>query len=65
MPAWENAITDEQIRKIAAFLTRIKNLPAPVWEFWENLYGVSPDSYKPEQPMELRGNDEGIGANQR
>jgi mono/diheme cytochrome c family protein len=48
MPAWENALSDEQIWKITAFLTRIENLPPPVEEFWNKLYGVSPQSYKRE-----------------
>lgn len=65
MPAWENALTDQQIWKITAFLTRIENLPAPVQEFWKNLYGMSPASYLREHPSGLSSSDAGLGANQR
>ena len=64
MPAWENALSDEQIWKITGFLTRIEKLPPTVKDFCKNLYGISPDSYQREHAAGLSSRDEDLGQNQ-
>lgn len=46
MPAWNKALSDEDIWKVTAFLSRLDNLPTAVQESWEQTYGVSPKSHQ-------------------
>jgi mono/diheme cytochrome c family protein len=46
MPAWSHALSDEDIWKVTAFLSRIDNLPPAVQDEWEKTYGVSPKSHQ-------------------
>jgi mono/diheme cytochrome c family protein len=42
MPAWNKALSDEDMWKVTMFLSRIEKLPPKVQEYWKNAYGVSP-----------------------
>jgi len=42
MPAWNKALSDQDIWKVVAFLSRIQKLPPKVQEYWNNTYGVRP-----------------------
>jgi mono/diheme cytochrome c family protein len=42
MPAWDKALTDPDMWKVTAFLTRINKLPPAVQEYWKKTAGVAP-----------------------
>ena len=42
MPAWNKAMTDQDIWKVTAFLSRIEKLPPKVQDYWKTAYGVTP-----------------------
>lgn len=42
MPAWENVLTEPDMWKIAAFLTRTRKLPPAAKDFWQKSTGVAP-----------------------
>jgi len=42
MPAWNKALSEEQMWKVTAFLSRLEKLPAGVQEQWKNSFGVAP-----------------------
>lgn len=42
MPAWNNALADDDIWKVTEFLTHLEKLPAPVQEYWKNSFGTPP-----------------------
>ncbi|MBZ5572381.1 MAG: cytochrome c [Acidobacteriia bacterium] len=42
MPAWSKALSDPDIWKVTAFLSRIQKLPPKVQDYWKNAYGVGP-----------------------
>ena len=44
MPAWNKALSDQDIWKVTAFLSRVQKLPPPVQDYWKNSFGVSPPS---------------------
>jgi len=46
MPAWNKALSDQDIWKITAFLSRLEKLPPTVQGYWEKAYGVSPKSHQ-------------------
>jgi mono/diheme cytochrome c family protein len=48
MPAWDRALTDPDIWKVAAFLTRINKLPPAVQEYWKKTAGVAPPAGESE-----------------
>jgi hypothetical protein len=48
MPAWDKALTDPDIWKVTAFLTRIKKLPPAVQEYWKKTAGVAPPAGESE-----------------
>jgi mono/diheme cytochrome c family protein len=47
MPAWNKALTDEQIWKVTGFLSHLEKLPPAVQDYWKKAYGVS------QQPAEM------------
>lgn len=51
MPAWNKALTDEQIWKVTAFLSHLEKLPPAVQDYWKKAYGVS------QQPTEMDHTD--------
>ncbi|HZP63735.1 MAG TPA: cytochrome c [Terriglobales bacterium] len=42
MPAWRHALSDQDIWKVVAFLSRVQKLPPKVQDAWRNAYGVGP-----------------------
>jgi len=42
MPAWNKALSEEDIWKVTMFLSRMEKLPPKVQEYWKNAYGVAP-----------------------
>jgi thiosulfate dehydrogenase len=42
MPSWEKALSDQDIWKVTAFLSRIQKLPPKVQDYWKQAYGVGP-----------------------
>lgn len=42
MPAWEKVLSESDMWKLTAFLTRVEKLPPAVQEFWKNTSGVEP-----------------------
>jgi mono/diheme cytochrome c family protein len=42
MPAWDKAMTDQDMWKVTAFLSRIEKLPPKVQDYWKTAYGVTP-----------------------
>jgi mono/diheme cytochrome c family protein len=50
MPAWGKALSDQDIWKLTAFLSRIQKLPPHVEEYWKQAYGVGPPAEGAERP---------------
>lgn len=44
MPAWGKTLTDDQIWKVTALLTRLNKLPPTVQQYWKDSFGVDPRS---------------------
>ncbi|HEX8816008.1 MAG TPA: cytochrome c [Terriglobales bacterium] len=42
MPAWNKALSEEDMWKVTMFLSRIEKLPPKVQDYWKNAYGASP-----------------------
>jgi mono/diheme cytochrome c family protein len=42
MPAWDKALTEQDIWKVTTFLSRVQKLPPTVQEYWKKSYGVGP-----------------------
>ena len=42
MPAWNKALSEQDMWKVTAFLSRIEKLPPAVQDYWKKSYGVSP-----------------------
>jgi thiosulfate dehydrogenase len=42
MPAWDKALSEPDLWKVTAFLTRIDKLPPAVQEYWKKAGGVNP-----------------------
>jgi mono/diheme cytochrome c family protein len=49
MPAWGKALSDEDIWKVTAFLSRLDKLPPAVQEYCKKTYGVEPQSHPGEE----------------
>jgi thiosulfate dehydrogenase len=48
MPAWNKALTEQDMWKVTAFLSRIQKLPPAVQEYWKKSVGVAPLPANPE-----------------
>jgi thiosulfate dehydrogenase len=48
MPAWNKVLSEEQMWKVTAFVTRIEKLPPGVQEYWKKSVGVAPQPGKQE-----------------
>jgi mono/diheme cytochrome c family protein len=42
MPAWDKALSESDLWKLTAFITRIDKLPPAVQEYWKKSSGVAP-----------------------
>jgi mono/diheme cytochrome c family protein len=48
MPAWNQALTDQNMWKVTAFLARLEKLPPAVQEYWKKSVGAAPPVPNPE-----------------
>jgi mono/diheme cytochrome c family protein len=48
MPAWDKALSEEDVWKVTAFLSRLEKLPPAVQQYWKKAYGVSPEAHHGE-----------------
>ena len=48
MPAWNKALSDQDMWKVTAFLSRIEKLPLPVQDYWKKSTGVAPPPLTPK-----------------
>jgi mono/diheme cytochrome c family protein len=46
MPAWGKVLSEDQMWKVTAFLSRIEKLPPGVQEYWKKSFGVAPQPGK-------------------
>jgi thiosulfate dehydrogenase len=56
MPAWNKALSTEEIWKVTAFLSRIEKLPPAVQDAWKKAYGanaVQPEPQSDHEPMHM------------
>ena len=44
MPAWNKALSEQDIWKVTAFISRIQKLPPGVQDFWKKSFGTGPPS---------------------
>jgi thiosulfate dehydrogenase len=49
MPAWDKTLSEPDLWKVTAFLTRVEKLPPAVQEYWKNSSGVSPPTGEPDE----------------
>jgi thiosulfate dehydrogenase len=48
MPAWSKVLSEQDMWKVTAFLSRIEKLPPPVQEYWKQSTGAAPPAANPE-----------------
>jgi mono/diheme cytochrome c family protein len=48
MPAWDKTLSEPDMWKVTAFLTRIDKLPPAVQDYWKNASGAVPPAGEPE-----------------
>jgi mono/diheme cytochrome c family protein len=48
MPAWNHALSGQDMWKITAFLSRLDKLPPAVQQYWKTNFGVSPQNHPSE-----------------
>jgi thiosulfate dehydrogenase len=48
MPAWDKALSESDVWKLTAFLTRVNKLPPAVQDYWKQSSGVNPPIGEPE-----------------
>ena len=46
MPAWNKALSDQDIWKVTAFLSRVDKLPPAAQDYCKKTYGVAPQSHQ-------------------
>jgi mono/diheme cytochrome c family protein len=49
MPAWSKALTEDDMWKITAFLSRIEKLTPGVQDYWKKSFGIGPPPVIPEK----------------
>ena len=55
MPAWNKALSDQDIWKVTGFLSRIDKLPPAAIQYWKTAYGTAPE---PHEDNEQHGGHE-------
>jgi mono/diheme cytochrome c family protein len=55
MPAWSKALSEQDMWKVTAFLSRLEKLPPAVQDSWKKAYGTSPEEHKGEDHGEHGG----------
>jgi mono/diheme cytochrome c family protein len=48
MPAWNKALTEQEMWKVTAFISRIEKLPPAVQDYWKKSVGTAPPAPGPE-----------------
>jgi thiosulfate dehydrogenase len=48
MPAWNQALTEQEMWKVTGFLSRIEKLPPAVQDYWKKSVGSAPPAAGPE-----------------
>jgi mono/diheme cytochrome c family protein len=48
MPAWNKTLSESDIWKVTAFLSRIEKLPPAVQDYWKKSTGVAPPAVDPQ-----------------
>ena len=48
MPAWNKALSEQDMWKVTAFLSRIQKLPPAVQDYWKKSTGVAPPVVDPQ-----------------
>src|SRR5215469_9023040 len=48
MPAWNKALSEQDMWKVTAFLSRIDKLPQGAIAYWKNAYGTTPQPHECE-----------------
>lgn len=48
MPAWNKALSEQDMWKVTAFLSRIEKLPPAVQDYWKKSTGVAPPVVDPQ-----------------
>jgi mono/diheme cytochrome c family protein len=43
MPAWNKALSEQDMWKVTAFLSRVDKLPPGAKDYWQKTFGVSPE----------------------
>ena|SRR5215469_125772 len=49
MPAWNKALSEQDMWKVTAFLSRIDKLPPGAIAYWKNAYGTTPQPHEGEE----------------
>jgi mono/diheme cytochrome c family protein len=52
MPSWSKALSEQDMWKVTAFLSRIQKLPPGVQDYWKKAFGVGPPPAGPEMGKE-------------
>jgi mono/diheme cytochrome c family protein len=52
MPAWNKALSEEDMWKLTGFLTRLEKLPPAVQDNWKKSFGVDPPAAKADEEKE-------------
>jgi thiosulfate dehydrogenase len=48
MPSWSKALSEQDMWKVTAFLSRIEKLPPAVQDYWKKSTGVAPSAVDPK-----------------
>jgi thiosulfate dehydrogenase len=48
MPAWNKVLSEQEMWKVTAFLSRIEKLPPAVQDYWKKSTGVAPPAVDPQ-----------------
>ena len=48
MPAWNKALSEQDIWKVTGFLSHLDKLPPGVQDYWKKAFGVSPQNHEGE-----------------
>ena len=54
MPAWNKALSDQDIWKVTSFLARVQTLPPGVQDYWKKSFGVEPPGAGPKKDEDKR-----------
>ena len=49
MPAWSKALSEQDMWKVTAFLSRIQKLPPAVQDYWKKSTGTAPPAVDPQE----------------